>query len=171
VTPLSPERYQIRFTASAEMREKLRRAQEQLRHAIPTGDPAEVFDRALTALLEHLARTRVAAMRSPAAERKQRVLTAGSRHIPARVKRAVWLRDGGQCAFVAATGQRCRERGFLEFHHRRPYAVGGEPTVGNIELRCRAHNLYEADVFYGPMRVQEPRAFSGALRSSRASPA
>lgn len=32
----------------------------------------------------------------------------------------------------------------------KPYAVGGPPTVANIELRCRAHNAYEADLYYGP---------------------
>ena len=40
-----------------------------------------------------------------------------SRHIPNAVRRAVWRRDEGQCAFVAATGRRCSERNFVEFHH------------------------------------------------------
>jgi hypothetical protein len=38
VTPLSAERYQVTFTASAETREKLELARDLLRHAIPTGD-------------------------------------------------------------------------------------------------------------------------------------
>jgi len=33
--------------------------------------------------------------------------------VPASVKRAVWLRDGGRCAFVANNGRRCAARGFL----------------------------------------------------------
>jgi hypothetical protein len=174
VAPLAPTRYEIRFTASAETREKLQRAQEQLRHAIPTGDLAEIFDRALTALIADLARRRVAALRS-SKEHPQRATAPGSRHIPARVKRAVWIRDGGQCAYVAHAGRRCAERGFLEFHHVRPHAVGGEPTNENIELRCRAHNGYEADLFFGPMRgaagFPEPRGdVSAPLRCARASP-
>jgi len=32
------------------------------------------------------------------------------------------------------------------------YAAGGKPSVGNIALRCRAHNGYEAELFYGPVR-------------------
>ena len=40
---LAPDRYEIRFTASAQTREKLGQAQDLLRHAIPTGDVAEVF--------------------------------------------------------------------------------------------------------------------------------
>jgi len=39
--------------------------------------------------------------------------------------------------------------GFLAFHHVRPFADGGPPTEENIELRCRAHNQYEADLFFG----------------------
>jgi hypothetical protein len=38
VSPLAPDRYDIRFTASAQTREKLRLAQDLLRHAIPSGD-------------------------------------------------------------------------------------------------------------------------------------
>jgi hypothetical protein len=72
-----------------------------------------------------------------------------SRHIPASVRRAVWARDGGRCAFVAPDGRRCGETAFLEFHHVRPYARGGPATVENIELRCRAHNGYEAKLALG----------------------
>ena len=69
-------------------------------------------------------------------------------HVPAEVKRAVWLRDLGCCAFVGTGGRRCAERAFVEFHHVRPFAVGGEATVDNIQLRCRRHNDYEARVFF-----------------------
>jgi hypothetical protein len=34
-----------------EMHDKLRRAQDLLRHSIPDGDPAKIFDKALTLLL------------------------------------------------------------------------------------------------------------------------
>jgi hypothetical protein len=64
----------------------------------------------------------------------------------------VYLRDGGRCAFVASGGRRCNSRAFLEFHHVTPDAVGGFGTVENIQLRCRAHNQYEADVYFGPVR-------------------
>src|SRR5207237_5108798 len=45
------------------------------------------------------------------------------------------------------------ERGFLELHHVEPHAVGGEATADNIQLRCRAHNAYEAELFYGRGKV------------------
>ena len=79
--------------------------------------------------------------------------TKTSRHVPNSVKRAVWWRDRAQCAFVSATGHRCMQRAFLEIHHIHPYALGGPPTVGNLSLRCRRHNAYEAEVVFGARRV------------------
>lgn len=146
VAPLAPERYQVRFTVSRETHDKLRRAQDLLRHAIPTGDPAAIFDRALNVLLADLARTKLAAARHPRPARRTR---PHSRRIPAAVRRAVWARDGGQCAFVGTQG-RCPATGFLEFHHVVPFAVGGTADIGAIELRCAAHNKYEAEQYFGP---------------------
>jgi hypothetical protein len=148
VVPLAPDRYLIRFTASAATRDKLRMARDLLRHAIPDGDPAEIIDRALALLIADLSRKKAAQVATPVAG--SRPTGARSRHIPAIVRRAVWTRDQGRCAFVAPSGWRCRERGRLEFHHVRPFAVGGGATVANIQLRCRAHNGHEATVFFGP---------------------
>jgi len=64
------------------------------------------------------------------------------------VRRAVFRRDEGRCAFVGAEG-RCTATAFLEFHHVVPYARGGAATVGNIQLRCRAHNQHEAEQAFG----------------------
>jgi hypothetical protein len=47
------------------------------------------------------------------------------------------------------THGRCSERGFLEFHHVIPFADGGETSVANLELRCRAHNQHEAALWAG----------------------
>ena len=70
------------------------------------------------------------------------------------MKREVWRRDDGRCAFVGTRG-RCTERGFLEFHHVIPFAAGGVADAINIELRCRAHNIYEAELFFGTEIVRE----------------
>jgi hypothetical protein len=153
VTPLSPDRYKVQVTIGGETLEKLRRAKDLLRHAIPSGDEAAILDRALTTLLAVLAQRKFAATARP---RPSGATTAGSRHIPAEVKRAVWRRDLGRCAFVGTNGHRCVERGFLEFHHVRPFATGGEATLENIQLRCRSHNDYEARVYFGPARESPP---------------
>lgn len=139
----------MRFTARAATCEKLRLAQDLLRHSVPDGDPGEIVDRALTVLIEQTQRTKFALVPRP---RRAAATPQPSRDPAADVKRRVHVRDGGRCAFVGRAGRRCNSRAFLEFHHVKPYEVGGEPTVENIQLRCRAHNQYEADVYFGPIR-------------------
>jgi hypothetical protein len=147
VRPLAPERYEIRFTADAETRSLLREAQDLLGHALPSGDIASVFKRSLTLLVTDLKRRKFGATTRP---RPGQARNETSRAGSAAVRRAVAAHDGNQCAFVAADGHRCEERRFLEFHHVVPYARGGRATVENIQLRCRAHNGYEVDRFFGP---------------------
>ena len=145
--PLSPERYKIQFTASREFHDKLRRAQMLLRHAVPSGDPAAILDRAVDLLIAKLEKRKTGTTSRP---HKARETAARSRHVPAAVRREVWKRDGGRCAFVGAAG-RCSEEAFLEFHHVMPFADGGLATTTNIELRCRAHNVYESDRIFKPL--------------------
>jgi hypothetical protein len=149
VTPLAPSRYEIRFTASEATCETLELARDLLRHAIPEGDTDAIIHRALRLLVKDISRKKFAATTRPGKARK---IDKESRTVPASVRRVVWVRDAARCAFVAKDGRPCGERGFLEFHHVRPFAEGGEATVGNIQLRCRAHNGHEADMFYGASR-------------------
>jgi 5-methylcytosine-specific restriction endonuclease McrA len=153
----SPERYRVQFTIGKESHDKLRRLQALLRREIPDGDPAAIFDRALTLLLEKVEKTKLGAAAKPrpdpirpGADRQLRTPIVPSRDTPRHVRRAVGRRDGGQCAFVSRDGHRCTERTFLEFHHIVPHALGGLATVENISLRCRRHNQYEADLVFGP---------------------
>jgi hypothetical protein len=138
---LTPDRYHVTFTATAETCALLREAKDRLGHAVPDGSTDQVVNRALKALLAQLDGTRHAATEKP---RPPRGTAPRSRTAPAHVKRAVWQRDGGTCAFVAASGRRCGERRFLEYHHLDPYALGGEATIHGVALRCRSHNSYEA---------------------------
>jgi hypothetical protein len=173
----TPARYRIQFTASAETHAKLQRAQELLRHQIPDGDPSAVIDRALGVLIAQLEKSKIGRVDRPRREPSRGVTPGagsdrgrGTRHIPAAVRRAVWQRDAGRCAFIGRDGRRCDERGFLEFHHAKPFAVGGEASVENIELRCRAHNQYEADLYFTggpasrPSHVGECEAVYDAAR-------
>jgi hypothetical protein len=152
VTPLAPELYKLQVTLTRETYKKLRRAQALARHTLPLGDVGAILDRALTLLIEHIERRKFARVASP--RKSPADVSAAGRHIPAAVRRAVLQRDQGCCAFVGRTG-RCGETAFLEFHHVEPYAAGGAATVDNIQLRCRAHNQYEAQVFFGDSVVRE----------------
>jgi 5-methylcytosine-specific restriction endonuclease McrA len=165
VQPLAPERYKMQFTVGSETYEDLRRVQDLLRHTIPNGDLAAIFERALKLLLAELTRTKVANVSRPQARRQER---RASRHVPAEVKREVWQRDEGRCAFRGAQG-RCTETGFLEFHHVVPFAEA--TTTANIELRCRAHNAYEAERWFGsfesPLLREARISYEGGVNSVR----
>jgi hypothetical protein len=152
VTPLAPERYKLQVTLTRETLEKLRHAQSLSRHTQAAGDVGSILNHALTLLIDHLERRRFARVVSPRPSPGESI--ASGRHIPAAVRRAVWQRDEGRCGFVGRTG-RCRETAFLEFHHVAPYAAGGAATSDNIQLRCRAHNQYEARLFFGGTLVRE----------------
>jgi hypothetical protein len=149
VAPLSPDRYKLQVTISGETLEKLRLAKDMLGHSVPSGDDALVLDRALDALLAVLAKKKFAATTQP---REARPLGPGRRSPSAAVKRAVWHRDLGRCAFVGKGGHRCEEQRSLEFHHVDPYALGGDATVDGIQLRCRRHHDYEGRLYFGERR-------------------
>ena len=146
ITPLALERYKLEVVVPRETHEKLLRAQALARHSLPDGEIAAILDRALALLISDLERRRFARVASP--RPTSRESTASGRHIPSAIRRAVWLRDEGRCAFVGRSGP-CGETAFLEFHHVAPYAAGGAATADNIQLRCRAHNQYEARLFFG----------------------
>jgi hypothetical protein len=150
VQPTAPERYRVQFTIGTETHEKLWRVQALLCREIPDGDPAAIFDRALTLLLAKVEKTKLGVAARPRSNRFIRSGTDKPRTTPKAVRRVVWRRDGGQCAFVSSSGRRCTERKYLEFHHVHPYARGGPATVDNISLRCRRHNQHEAALIFGP---------------------
>jgi hypothetical protein len=135
--PLAPERFALQVTISKSTHDKLRHAQELLSHALPSGDVADVLDRALDALIGQLEKSKFGAADKP---RPQPKSSRSKRHVPAHVKRAVWERDQGQCTFVGDTGHRCASRKLLEYDHVDPIARGGTSTVANVRLRCRSHN-------------------------------
>jgi hypothetical protein len=178
IEPTSPERYRVQFTIGKDTHDKLRRLQDLLRREIPDGDPAALFDRAVTLLLEKVEKVKIGAAAKPRPIRPGTDKTA-SRHIPNHSKRVAWEGDGGQCGFVASNGQRCHERAFLEFHHIEPYALGGSATPENIGLRCRRHNQYEAERVFGrrvgpgrddrlrPLRTDGSSRMDDGLRTDR----
>jgi len=150
----APERYRVQFTLGQEGHDRLRRLQALLRREVPDGDAGAIVERALALLLDKVEKAKLGAARNPRPIRPRtdsllRTPIVDSRHIPNGVRREASDQDGGQCGFVAPDGRRCTERTFLEFHHKRPFALGGPATVENISLRCRRHNQYEAELVFG----------------------
>ena len=166
--PIAPERYKLQVTISSEAHTRLREVQDLLRHQVPDGDLGVIVERAISALAEQLQRKKLAATRRP---RTAEATQSRTRHVPAAVRREVWTRDEGRCAFVGEKG-RCTETGFLEFHHLEPFARGGPTTAENLALRCRRHNTYEATLSFGEREVPVVREYGrvwGELGPDRAS--
>lgn len=169
VTPVSPARYKIQFTASEQLRDKLERLKAFMRSSVPDGDLAAIIEEAVTEKLERLESKRFGKAKKPRKSLKKAKTLPSSRYIPAPVKRAVYERDKGQCTYVDPNGRRCTERHRLEFDHRKPYGRGGNHSVNNLRLLCKAHNGYFAEREYGKKvmdryrcpadRVSEPQAF------------
>ncbi len=149
IEPLAPGRYQVRFTASAELREKLECLQALMRSSVPDGDLARIIDVAVTEKLQRVEAKRFGKAKAPRRELAETDTTPSSRHIPAAVRRRVHERDGGRCAYRDKYGRRCDKRHDLEFHHKQPFARGGDHSPANLTLMCRAHNTLLAEQDYG----------------------
>lgn len=130
----------VHLRLHVETRDKLRRARDLLRRAVPDASASEVLDRALTLLLADLEKKKLGNVKRP--RRPAKIDPVNPRYIPVWMKRAVWKRDGGRCKFVGTRG-RCPATGDLDFHHLQPVADGGRTSIKNLELRCPPHNLYE----------------------------
>jgi hypothetical protein len=174
--PLTADLRRLHVTVSKRFMEKLEAARDALSHSHPGSDPEAILEAGLDLLIERHAKRRgiVANPRrnapspslstagagersdpldSVAAARSRRGPLAGdgneTRHIPAAVKREVWLRDGGCCQFRLENGELCGSTHRLQFDHVRPVALGGEATVDNLRLACSPHNLLAARRVFG----------------------
>ena len=137
VQPLSPGRYKVQFTASAELHDKL----ERLRALMGGKYPKAIWPRS-------------SSRRSPRSSNGSRPVASRGRMPPARASRrrtrrpprATYPRPSGgrcvsatetRCRYVDEQGRRCPERDRLEFHHRHPFGLGGDHSVENIRLMCQ----------------------------------
>ncbi len=239
IEPLSATRYRVELTVSVDIKAKLERIKDLMRHRNPAGDLEIILDASLDLLLTKLERERLgkasrprrvklAEATTPAAESvstrapNRRVDAGGSamtdarvsddsadarpdasgsaitdsvaasstvagsavradaevrtndapppahgtrakpcddapekrrRHIPREVRRQVFERDGEQCSYVNAEGNRCPARAFLELDHVHPKALGGTDDAANLRVRCRAHNQHYAEQVFGRQHV------------------
>lgn len=171
--PLSPRRYRLHVTIGHEAKGALDELKDLLSHQVPTADPAIIVEKALALLLTETKRKRAALVKRPRVnarkrhDRRKHGLTEKSadddkdakrtRVIPSHVRRAVFERDGGRCAFIDDNGRRCGSAWQVELHHCMPFGRDGPHSVENIELRCRAHNQYEAELEFGKAFMEKRR--------------
>jgi hypothetical protein len=167
---LTPTARAARSLADGEFRELLEEVRALLSHSEPKGELMRVMKRGLEALRKELLKTRFgvgsrprrirsrtsepqATSEAPAPQPTSRFGTTEgvkrTRHIAAAVAREVYMRVQGRCTFCADDGQHCAERRLLQLDHVVPHAQGGEATVANLRLRCRARNLHTAREDFG----------------------
>ncbi|WP_242393578.1 HNH endonuclease signature motif containing protein [Anaeromyxobacter oryzisoli] len=144
VEPLSADLRRLHFNVSRRFLEKLDAARDALSHSHPGAGTEEILEAGLDLLLARSAK-RKGLVQKPLAERRP----SQPDHIPAAVKRAVWIRDGGRCQYPLDSGGICGSTYQLEFDHRKAQALGGRPTIKNIRLLCRAHNQRAAREVFG----------------------
>jgi HNH endonuclease len=160
----APARFLVQLTVGQETHDRFRRLQALCARECHGGDPVAVFD-LVCLVAEKEMRRRKRADVTPARRGRGKKAAAGGdaggahsapvngRHVPADVSRAVWARDGERCAFVGPAG-RCTETKFLELHHRIPWVLGGPATIDNLAVRCRLHNVYEAELAFGARAIR-----------------
>lgn len=142
-----------------------------MKTSLPEGDLADFIEVAVTEKLERLEAARYGKTKRSRMKTTTIVGTSRkpvSRYVPAAVRRLVYVRDGGQCTFVARDGRRCSETRDLQFHHRNtPFARGPDHGPDNLSLACRAHNLYLAELEYGKDSIERYRRSNDGVREAR----
>jgi 5-methylcytosine-specific restriction endonuclease McrA len=157
IIPLGARRYRIEVTVDEDTHDKLRSLQDLLARSASGTDPAAIISRAIDVLLTETLKRKAGYTKPPKAALAEtsptdrRATNEGrrARAIPAAVRRAVWRRDCGRCRYVDRWGRRCDGTRHVEFHHVVPFAIGGRHAADNIELRCAAHNQYQAELDFG----------------------
>jgi 5-methylcytosine-specific restriction endonuclease McrA len=150
----------VTLRVGREFFEELEAVRRLLSHAVPGGKKEDVLLHVLRIQRKQLERRRHGSQK-----RKSAPVAAGdTRHIPAAVRREVFEREGGTCAFVGEEGRRCGSSDRLEYQHIVPFACGGPSTPENITLFCQPHNLLQAKKDFGEDHVTEKRAVSALTR-------
>jgi 5-methylcytosine-specific restriction endonuclease McrA len=148
----SEQKMLVKFLASHELIEKFEQVKALLSHRKADATFADVLEVVLDEYVNRHspeARQKRREARQAAATRSGKFSTVGAdgsaRHIPAGIRDEVFLRDNGQCTYVAPDGTRCASRHGLQVDHIRPYSAGGAHDPSNLRLLCGAHNRLAAE--------------------------
>ena len=130
---------------SQETHDKLRHAQALLGHRIPNGNLTEVLDRVLSLAIEQLEKNKFAATTQPRSSQRR-----------PNNPRTILPRPGVPCGSGIMAGARssamlgiAASRATASSSTTSSHWRGGQATVENLRLRCRAHNQYEASATFG----------------------
>ena len=163
VEPISEERHVLRVTVGREFVADLAAVRAALSQVVPDGNLERILHECLRRTLVQITRRQRGGERAGAGGKRP----PKGRTIPAAVRRAVWKRDEGRCAFVGSDGHRCGSTHQLEYHHVRAFAAGGDASESNIQLCCSSHNGFIAERELGAEHVRLAR---GRARAARGAP-
>ena len=153
--PKPEKRYVLSFSVSEEQYQKL----EQVKSLISTKTPKDLsLEQVFMLLTDEYLKTHGPKEREE--RREARTLKQSdkpetgsnqpqSRHIPAKLRDQVFIRDQGCCSYVSPAGVRCGSRHNLQIDHMIPFARGGNHELANLRLSCSIHNRYFAQQAFG----------------------
>jgi hypothetical protein len=144
VEPLTADLRRYHLTVSKRFLQKLEAARDALSHSKLGATPEQILEAGLDLILAADARRKAIVARP----RKTPPPSTTDR-VPAHVKRAVFLRDGGRCQFPLASGGVCGSRYRVQLGHIIARADGGPPTEDNLRCECETHNQHRADLDFG----------------------
>ena len=142
--PLTADLRRFHVNVSRRFLEKLEAAHAALSHSRPNATNEETLEAGLDLVLAQQAK-RKGMVEKPRKESPP----AKPDHLPAHVKRAVWVRDGGRCQWRIESGGICGSTYRVQFDHIIPRARGGPSTVENVRLACAHHNDLAARQAFG----------------------
>jgi 5-methylcytosine-specific restriction endonuclease McrA len=162
---ISPERYQCQMTWSKAVKEKFDEFRSLLGQEANNLENIEILERALDLASEVLKRQQSRIDQKQQAQIQEQQENQGAQKFPtlgkteanmetiipktkssSKIKapfkiKLLWIRDQSQCTYVdPMTNIRCSQRTKLEIDHIRPRALGGDSSLENLRLLCKAHN-------------------------------
>ncbi len=144
VVPLTADLRRFHVNVSRRFLEKLDAARAALSHSRPGASAEEILEAGLDLVLAAHAK------RKGLVEKPRKARPPANRDtVPAEVKRAVWLRDGGRCQWPLDGGGVCGSRLRAEIDHIDPKARGGAATIERLRVLCRFHNDLAARQAFG----------------------
>jgi hypothetical protein len=146
VEPLTADLRRLHVTVSRRFLAKLDEARSALSHSHPGAGAEEILEAGLDLILADQARRK-----GLSAKPRKQPRPSGPAHVPARVKREVWKRDGGRCQWpiTGKDGDVCGSTLRVEFDHVVPRARDGPSTTDGIRLLCAFHNNLAARQVFG----------------------
>ncbi len=153
---VSEGQWSLRVTVDRALKEDLEALSMLLGHKIPRSDLAAVLHEAIRCGLEKHGK-RKGAVKPVRKVARKTTPVKNPTTVTVEVRRQVWERDQGRCAWTSPDGKRCNSRWQLEVDHVEPAARGGVATLESVRILCKAHNLLYAEQVYGREHMRKYR--------------